>query len=120
MPILISGRIDFAPAARDAALSGARDLIAMALAEAGCLHYAWTADPHDPGRAHVFEEWESAADLAAHLVGPAYRGMLAHLGACGILASETHKYRCDLKEPVYRADGVPSAYFETKEQASND
>ena len=111
MGIVIAGRIDFPPAKRGAALDDARDLIAMALAEPGCRHYAWTADPHDPGRVHVFEEWDSADELAVHLVGPAYHGMLAHLGGHEILTAETIKYRFDRSEPVYGQDGIASARF---------
>ncbi len=111
MGIVIAGRVDFPPENRGPALDGAGDLIAMSLAEAGCRHYAWTADPHDPGRVHVFEEWDSADALAAHLVGPAYHGMLAHLGGFSILRTEAIKYRFDRREPVYRADGIACARF---------
>lgn len=112
MPILIAGEVDFPPENRASALAGAKDLIAMALAEQGCRHYAWSADPHDPGRVHVFEEWETADDLQAHLEGEAYGGMLAHLGGHTILKAETRKYRCDLSGPVYNGDGVATAAFD--------
>lgn len=111
MTIVISGEVDVDPAVRGRALAEARPLIAAALAEAGCRHYAWSESPYDAGRIHVFEEWDSAAALEAHFVGEPYRGMLAHLGACGILAAKTRKYRCDAVEPVYGADGVPTAAF---------
>ena len=111
--ILIAGEVDFPPENRAAALAGAGDLIAMALAESGCRHYAWSADPHDPGRVHVFEQWDSPEELQVHLEGPAYRGMLAHLGGFTILAANTRKYRVDLSEPVYGPDGVATATFLT-------
>jgi quinol monooxygenase YgiN len=111
MRIVIAGEIDVPPENRAAALSGARDLIAAALAEPGCRHYAWTADPFDGGRIHVFEEWDSADALAAHFQAAPYRGMLAHLGGHTILKAETRKYRVDRSEPVYGADGAPSARF---------
>ena len=111
MTILISGEIEVAPDVRGRALAEARPLIEAALAEPGCRHYAWSESPHDAGRIHVFEEWDSAAELEAHFAGEPYRGMLAHLGACGILAATTRKYRCDAVEPVYGADGVPMAAF---------
>ena len=111
MTILISGEIEVAPDVRGRALAEARPLIEAALAEPGCRHYAWSESPHDAGRIHVFEEWDSAAELEAHFVGEPYRGMLAHLGACGILAATTRKYRCDVVEPVYGADGKPTAGF---------
>jgi quinol monooxygenase YgiN len=113
MKIVIAGEVDFPPENRAAALEGAKELIAMALAESGCRHYAWSADPHLPGRVHVFEEWDSAEELQAHLEGPAYQGMLAHLGGYSILNADTRKYRCDLAEPVYGPDGVATASFLT-------
>ncbi len=111
MTILIAGEIDFPPENRETALAGAKPLIEMALAEAGCQHYAWTIDPHLPGRVHVFEQWDSAAELQAHLEGPAYTRMLAHLSGYSILNAVTRKYRCDLIEPVYGPDGVATATF---------
>ncbi len=113
MIVVISGEIDFPPENVAPALAGAKDLIDMALAEQGCRHYTWTADPYLPGRVHVFEEWETAEDLAAHLVAEPYYKMGAHLGAFGILGAVTRKYRCDLSEPVYGPDGVASATFLT-------
>jgi quinol monooxygenase YgiN len=111
--VLISGEIEFPPEKRDTALREAKDWIAMALAEPGCRHYAWTADPHHPGRVHVFEEWDSGEQLQAHLDGEAYRGMLGHLGNFSLLGAETRKYRCDLSEPVYGPNGVATATFLT-------
>ena len=111
--VLISGEIDVPPEARERTLREAQPLIAAALAEKGCVHYAWTADLNRPGRIHVFEEWETAEDLAAHLVGAPYRNMAAHLNAAGILAAVTRKYRVDLSEPVYGPDGVATAEFLT-------
>lgn len=109
--VVISGEVDFPPENRAKALEGAKELIEMALRQKGCLHYAWTASPHDPGRVHVFEEWEDQEDLAAHLSGPAYAGMIAHLAGFSILAADTRKYRFDIKEPVYGGDGKPTAWF---------
>lgn len=113
MTIVIAGEVDFPPENRAAALKGAKKLIDMALAEHGCRHYAWTEDPHLPGRVHVFEEWATAADLQAHLEAEPYRAMLAHLSGFSILGANTRKYRCDLVEPVYGPDGVATATFLT-------
>jgi quinol monooxygenase YgiN len=113
MRIVISGEIDLEPEARERALTGARELIQAALAEKGCVHYAWTADINRPGRVHVFEEWESEADLAAHLAGKPYQGMLAHLSGSGLIGAVTRKYRVDHVEPVYDPEGRPRADFFT-------
>ena len=117
MTLVIAGEVDLPPENRATALSGARDLIAAALQEPGCRHYAWTADPFDLSRIHVFEEWDSEAELADHFQGDPYRGMLAHLGSQTILKAETRKYRVDLKEPVYGPDGIPSARFSSEVKA---
>ncbi len=111
--ILITGEVDLAPGQRDAALAGALPLIEAALAEPGCRHYSWAADPWAPDRIHVFEQWDTAEQLAAHLVAPSYFGMLAHMSGFGIVNAVTRKYRCDLEAPVYGADGVASAFFLT-------
>jgi quinol monooxygenase YgiN len=111
MPIVITGEVDLAPGTREAALAGAKALIEEALAEPGCRHYSWAADPYLPDRVHVFEEWDTAETLAAHLVAPSYFGMLKHLSGFGIAAAVTRKYRFDLVEPVYGADGVATARF---------
>lgn len=116
MTIVIAGEIDFPPENRDAAIAGAKHLIALALAEPGCRHYAWTPDPFDAGRVHVFEEWADAVSLAAHFKNPAYTGMLAHLGGHTILNAVTRKYRVDLVEPVYSPEGVPTADFLTAKE----
>lgn len=109
--IVIAGEVEFPPENRAKALEGALPLIEMALAQKGCLHYAWTASPSHAGRVHVFEEWEDQADLARHLAGPAYAGMIGHLSGFGILSADTRKYRFDLREPVYGPNGKPTAWF---------
>jgi quinol monooxygenase YgiN len=113
MPVVISGEIDFEPSAREKALLDAQPLIAAALAEKGCRHYAWTADLAKPGRVHVFEEWDTEADLAAHLVAAPYFEMAGHLAKVGIKNAVTRKYRVDLIEPVYGPDGKAHADFLT-------
>jgi quinol monooxygenase YgiN len=111
MKIVVAGEVDLPPESRGAALQGAKSWIDAALAEKGCRHYAWSADPHNLKRVHVFEEWDCAEDLAAHLRGPAYLGMLGHLSSFTILGADTRKYQVNLVAPVYGADGVPTAEF---------
>lgn len=113
MRIVIAGAVDVAPEKRETALKGAKPLIDAALAEKGCVEYSWTADLSRPGRIRVFEEWVSEPDLAVHLKGEPYKGMLAHLSGVGILNAVTQKYRVDHFEPVYDPTGVPRADFFT-------
>ena len=113
MKVLITGEIDLAPEARDGALTAAVPFIEAALAEAGCIAYAWSADLSAPGRVHVFEEWASEADLIAHLAGQPYRDMAGHLASVGIKGAVTRKYRVDHTEPVYDPEGRPRGDFFT-------
>ncbi len=111
MTIVIYAVVDLDPAQRGAALTGARPHIEAALAQPGCVAYAWTSDPHDPARVHVFEEWSDSAALAAHLAGPAYRGMLGHMQGHGITSAVSTKYAVSAQQPVYDPTGVPRADF---------
>jgi quinol monooxygenase YgiN len=61
----------------------------------------------------VYEKWDSTEDLAAHLAGPYYSGMLGILGKYDIQNVDVSKYRIDLEEPVYDPEGVPRADFFT-------
>ena len=104
--------MDLDPARRAEALEKARPWIEGARAQAGCLGYSWCADPHRPERVHVFEEWESAQALAAHLAGAQYRGMLGHISAYGITNAVSRKFAVAHEGPVYNAAGVASADFD--------
>lgn len=112
MKIVIEAKVDIDPARRAEALEGARRWIEGAQAQPGCLGYFWTADPHHPQRIHVFEEWESEAALAAHLAGPQYRGMLAHVSGFGLTNAVSRKFAVAREAPVYNAAGVATAQFD--------
>lgn len=109
--ILIRARIDVPPEAREALLREAVPLIQGALAEKGCREYAWTADLNLPGRIHVIEEWDDEACLNAHFHGEPYLKMRDHIGSRGLLNAWSEKYLVAKAEPVYNAQGVPSAKF---------
>ena len=65
--VVVAGIVEFPPEVRDEALIKGKELIEGAYTEKGCIHYLWTADLNHPGRVVVYEEWESGADLGAHL-----------------------------------------------------
>ena len=113
MKIVVEAKVDLDPARRAEALAGAKPWIDGALSQDGCLAYSWCADPYDPARVNVFEEWETEADLAHHLSAEPYLQMSGHLNSVGIKAASTRKYRVDLIEPVYDPEGKPRADFFT-------
>jgi quinol monooxygenase YgiN len=108
--IEIVGWIDVEPAARD-------ELVAASLPfqrstrddEPGCVAYVFAADPVEPGRIHVFEQWATAEDLDAHFQHPNFHGMREVLRRYPRLGSETTKRQVARTAPVYGPDGVPSA-----------
>ncbi len=84
--VVVAGWIDFDPADRAAALAAFADVVAASREEPGCIDYAFTPDPDDPGRVRVFEHWVSDAALTEHLTLPhvqALRGAMAGLTRTG-------------------------------------
>ena len=65
--VIVAGVFNVEPARRDEFLRFRRAGIHATRLEQGCLDYVFTADPDDPGVVRLFERWESAEDLAAHL-----------------------------------------------------
>ncbi len=111
MKIVITADIDMHPGTRDAALRSAVALIDGALTQPGCLEYDWAPHAYLPDRIKVFEEWSDQAALAAHFKGTHYAGMIAHLGAIGIVNAVARKFLVSKEDPVYGADGLATAEF---------
>jgi quinol monooxygenase YgiN len=80
--------------------------------EPGCLIYCFAADPCRDDVIQAYELWESAEDLAAHLVHANYFAMRATLGEGGLVGAVANKHRIDKTAPVYGPDRVATASFE--------
>ena len=78
MRVIVAGVLEFPPETMHESLLAARAHIEGAYTEQGCVHYAWTEDPLNPGRVYVFEEWDTIEDLDAHLNDHWYTDMGAH------------------------------------------
>ena len=61
--IIVAGWIAVDAEARAAYLDGCRAVLEQARAAGGCLDFALSADPLEPGRINVYERWESDEDL---------------------------------------------------------
>ncbi len=61
--IIVSGRIFVSPGRREAFLAASRDAMVQARGARGCRDFVVAADPLEPGRINVHEEWESEAEL---------------------------------------------------------
>jgi len=61
--IIVSGRIYVRPGARPEFLSSSLDAVAQARQSRGCRDFVVAADPIEPDRVNVYEEWESEQAL---------------------------------------------------------
>lgn len=81
--------------------------IAASRQEEGCVAYNWAVDPLEPGKIHVYEEWESEVALLQHFRDPSYLAMREHLGQWTITGFGVQIYSASGIEPVYAEDGWP-------------
>lgn len=63
--IIVSGRIYVTPGQRDAFLASSRSAVIEARLAAGCRDFVVAADPIEPDRVNVYEEWDSDTQLEA-------------------------------------------------------
>jgi quinol monooxygenase YgiN len=61
--IIVSGKLYVDPDARDAYIAGCLGVVEQARAASGCMDFVLSADPIEPGRINVYEQWESDADV---------------------------------------------------------
>lgn len=110
--IVITGWIDVAPGVRDELLAASVQLQRSTRDdEPGCLAYVFAADPVVEGRIHIYEQWETAADLDAHFQHPNFRATGELLRSQPRRGGETLKLHVDLTGPVRDPDGQPSARY---------
>jgi len=63
--IIVAGRLYVDASGRDAYLQGCHEVIEFARAAPGCLDFHLAADPLEPDRINVYEQWETVADAEA-------------------------------------------------------
>ena len=63
--IIVSGRIYVRRGRRDAFLAASMEAVMAARRSSGCLEFVVAADPIEPDRVNVYEQWESEAQLEA-------------------------------------------------------
>ena len=97
--LLVAGPVAVPPEHHAELLAATRRVVASTLTEPGCLRYGFWADPERAGRLLVFEEWESEADLEAHLQAPHLKEFQAELGRLGLLESAVRRYRVEAVRP---------------------
>jgi quinol monooxygenase YgiN len=63
--LIVSGRIYVRPGTRQAFLTSSLAEVAQARSARGCRDFVVAADPMEPDRVNVYEEWESEEALMA-------------------------------------------------------
>jgi quinol monooxygenase YgiN len=92
MTILVTGTLDIDPAKRDAFIAAATTVMEGSQAEAGCEHYAFSADLHDPGRFHISEQWADKAAMDAHGASPHFLTFMGSMGDFGVKGASLTKW----------------------------
>ena len=65
MNIIVSGWIRVDESARDDYLAGCHEVIVAARSSEGCMDFHLSADPIEPDRINVYEQWQSVAAVEA-------------------------------------------------------
>lgn len=95
--IVVSGTFEIDPALRERALEVAGAMADASSAETGCVAYGFWADPSEPARFRVFEEWESARALDDHFQTSHMATFLAELAELGVHGAEVWRYEASGK-----------------------
>lgn len=69
--LIVAGHLLLDPADRDPHVLASAGAVRLARAADGCLDFAVSSDPVDPGRVNVFERWSSPEHLRAFREGGA-------------------------------------------------
>ena len=90
--LVVAGSVRIDPARREEALRAALEMMEATRREAGCRAYTLSADLADPGRFHLFEEWDSPEALAAHFATPHMARFQQALGGLGVRELAVQRY----------------------------
>lgn len=98
--LIIAGEIEIDPANHDAAVAAATRVQEATRQEAGCHAYVFSADLAQRGRFRIFEEWESAEAIAAHVRAPHMAEFQKAIGGLGVKRVDLARYEVSSKGPL--------------------
>jgi quinol monooxygenase YgiN len=98
--LVISGQIRIDPAKRNAAVAAATEVMAATRREKGCLAYIFSADLHDEGLIHLFEEWETQDALDAHFKTPHMAAFQKAIPTLGLKEMKIRRYEVSSAGPL--------------------
>ena len=79
--INLSGRMVVRPEAREAFIAGVKAVTPPSLRDPGCRTYSCYEDVNEPNSFLFYEEWDSEAELDAHLAAPHTQAFIKVVGA---------------------------------------
>ena len=98
--LVIAGHIRIDPAKREAAVAAADAVMEATRREQGCLAYTFSADLHDEGLIHLFEEWDSQDALDAHFKAPHMAAFQAAIPGLGVKEMKIRRYEVSAAGPL--------------------
>ena len=98
--LVIAGHIRIDPAKREAAVAAADAVMEATRREQGCLAYTFSADLHDEGLIHLFEEWDSQDALDAHFKAPHMAAFQASIPGLGVKEMKIRRYEVSAAGPL--------------------
>lgn len=90
--LVVSGTITVGEATLDAALDAIATLVAATVNEDGCGSYGFYQTPGEPTVFRVFEEWESAEAMNAHMASEHFLAFMGAAGEIGITGASLSQY----------------------------
>ena len=90
--LVIAGHVRIDPAKHAEATVAATDVMAATAKESGCISYTFSADLSEPGKFHIFEEWESQEALDSHFKTPHMAVFQGKFGELGVSEMAIQRY----------------------------
>ena len=101
MTIIIAGTITIDPAKVDQALADAAEAMKATHQEEGNLAYVFSASPIEPGVLHLFEKWESDANLGPHSQAEHFKTLQSKMAGWGVKGADVKKYVIESEGPLF-------------------
>jgi quinol monooxygenase YgiN len=98
--IIVAGELRMQAGSRALFFEAVASMVEVTRTEVGCITYAFTPDPTDPDLIRLFEVWETAANLAAHLGSAHMAEWVTTRASLPITSRDLAKYTISAVEPL--------------------
>jgi quinol monooxygenase YgiN len=98
--VILAGTIRCPVEALGAFMPELKTMVAASRAEPGCIAYAQSESPSDPGLIHIFEHFENDAALAFHRASPHMAHWRVRLAELGVGERDMRQYDVSAYRPT--------------------